>query len=84
MTEGYIFSLSTLWGGGVQGGYPVSGPGGYPISGGGVPAVAPPPGIASTCYYYAAGGMPVAFTQEDFLVFAFYWRNVFIFSSVLL
>ena len=25
-----------------------------------------PPGIASTCY--AAGGMPLAFTQEDFLV----------------
>ena len=28
----------------------------------------PPPGIARTCYGYAAGGMPVAFTQEDFLV----------------
>ena len=26
----------------------------------------PPPGIASTCY--AAGGMPLAFTPEDFLV----------------
>ena len=26
----------------------------------------PPPSIASTCY--AAGGMPLAFTQEDFLV----------------
>ena len=26
----------------------------------------PPPGIASTCY--AAGGMPLAFTQEDLLV----------------
>ena len=37
--------------------------GGYPISGlGGVP----PPSIASTCY--AAGGMPLAFTQGDFLV----------------
>ena len=28
----------------------------------------PPPGIASTCYGYAAGGVPLAFTQEDFLV----------------
>ena len=27
-----------------------------------------PPGIARTCYGYAAGGMPLAFTQEDFLV----------------
>ena len=29
----------------------------------------PPSNIASTCYGYAAGGMPLAFTQEDFLVF---------------
>ena len=38
---------------------------GYPptMSGWGYP---PPPTIASTCY--AAGGMPLAFTQEDFLV----------------
>ena len=28
----------------------------------------PPPGIARNCYGYAAGGMPLAFTQEDFLV----------------
>ena len=37
---------------------------------GGVPhlRVPPPPGIASTCYGYAAGGVPLAFTQEDFLV----------------
>ena len=28
----------------------------------------PPTGIARTCYGYAAGGMPLAFTQEDFLV----------------
>ena len=28
----------------------------------------PSPGIASTCYGYAAGGVPLAFTQEDFLV----------------
>ena len=26
------------------------------------------PGIARTCYGYTAGGMPLAFTQEDFLV----------------
>ena len=31
-----------------------------------------PPGIASTCYGYAAGGMPLAFTQEDFLVFVLF------------
>ena len=28
----------------------------------------PPPGIARNCYGYVAGGMPLAFTQEDFLV----------------
>ena len=28
----------------------------------------PPSGIARNCYGYAAGGMPLAFTQEDFLV----------------
>ena len=28
----------------------------------------PPAGIARNCYGYAAGGMPLAFTQEDFLV----------------
>ena len=27
-----------------------------------------PPGIARTCLGYAAGGMPLAFTQEDCLV----------------
>ena len=27
-----------------------------------------PPGIARNCYGHAAGGMPLAFTQEDFLV----------------
>ena len=31
----------------------------------------PPPGIARNCYGYAAGGMPLAFTQEDFLVMQF-------------
>ena len=67
------------------GGYPIPGleGGGYPIpglDGGGVPQVwmgggstlgTPPPirqnSIASTCY--PAVGMPLAFTQEDFLVF---------------
>ena len=37
--------------------------------GGGTPSTPPPIGqssIVSTCY--AAGGMPLAFTQEDFLV----------------
>ena len=28
----------------------------------------PPPRIARTCYGYAAGGMPLAFTQEDVLL----------------
>ena len=28
----------------------------------------PPSRIARNCYGYAAGGMPLAFTQEDFLV----------------
>ena len=28
----------------------------------------PPPGIARTCFGYVVGGMPFAFTQEDFLV----------------
>ena len=74
---------SQVWVGGVphlrSGGYPMSR--GYPMSGaypiyGGVPHVrggTPSPGppiaqssIASTCY--AAGGLPLAFTQEDFLV----------------
>ena len=35
-------------------------PGGYPGY---------PHGIASTCCGYAAGGMPLAFMQEDFLVY---------------
>ena len=29
----------------------------------------PPPGIARTCFGYAVVGMPLVFTQEDFLVF---------------
>ena len=50
------------WTGGVPhvGGVP------HPMSGG-----YPPTEIASTCYGYAAGGVPLAFTQEDFLVIFF-------------
>ena len=29
----------------------------------------PSPGIARNCYGHAAGGMPLAFMQEDFLVY---------------
>ena len=32
----------------------------------------PPPEISRNCYGYAAGGMPLAFTQEDFLVICLY------------
>ena len=50
-------------------GYPIPGLGGYPIPGpGGTPGTPPPARIASTCYSYVAGGMPLAFMQEDFLV----------------
>ena len=49
---------------GGGGGYPVSGLGGYLISGPGYPPRQI--SIASSCY--AAGGMPLVFTQEDFLV----------------
>ena len=61
---------SQVWGGIPSqvwvGGYPISG-----LDGWGVPGVPPPPSMrqsskASTCY--AAGGVPLAFTQEDFLV----------------
>ena len=76
MGEGNIFSLSTLAGRGVP--RPRSMGGGYPIPGTqgtshhhqdwmGYPH---PPirqsSITSTCY--VAGGVPLAFTQEDFLV----------------
>ena len=70
----------------VHRGYPISGLGGYPISGPGrgVPhlrsrgiPIVPPPGIASTCYGYAAGGMPLAFTQEDFLVVTIFSEKSF-------
>ena len=44
-------------------GYPPEPGMGYPPR----PGMGYPPSIASTCY--AAGGMPLAFTQEDFLVF---------------
>ena len=65
----------------LEGGYPISGgvpqpwmggtpsPGGYPISG------YPSPGIASTCYGYTVGGVPLVFTQEDFLFFKNFWRT---------
>ena len=51
---------SQVW---MVGGYP-----GYPLvrSGWGTPPPIRQSSIASTCY--TAGGMPVAFTQEDFLV----------------
>ena len=32
------------------------------------PPPPPPPGIAKNCCGHAAGGMPLAFTQEDFFV----------------
>ena len=42
----------------------------------------PPPGIARNCYGHAAGGMPLAFTQEDFLVLSdFGPKEVLIFKS---
>ena len=61
------------WGGGT----PFSGPGGgYPPrrSGRGTPPGKgyPPPGSSIACTCYAAGGMPFAFTQEDFLVHNFF------------
>ena len=73
--EGYPISGSSRGGTRSQvqvGGYPISGLGGRGVphlmrwgvphlrSGGGT--------MASTCYGYMAGGMPLAFTQEDFLV----------------
>ena len=64
------------------GGTPSQGEG-YPISGGiphvwGVPHLCPPPlitqsSIASTCY--AVGGVPLEFTQEDFLVWLDFTEN---------
>ena len=35
-----------------------------------------PPSMAST--WYAAGGMPLAFTQEDFLVSQMFWTELFL------
>ena len=72
-----MFSQLCVCSGG--GGYPIQpwkGGVPHPMSGGGVPHPAleggypeyPSPKIASTCYGYAAGGVPLVFTQEDFLV----------------
>ena len=36
----------------------------------------PPKKIARNCYGYAAGGMPLAFTQEDFLVSKYFDSDV--------
>ena len=88
-------TLSQVWGRGgtpsqvwVGGGTPSQVWGGTP-SWGGTPCLggtpSPPPPIAkssivSTCY--AAGGVPLAFTQEDFLVFNF--LNLFIYLFIFL
>ena len=64
MGEGNSFSLFTSGGGGVCVCVVVTP---SKVQGGGG-CLTPPPGIASTFYGYAAGGMPLAFTQEDFLV----------------
>ena len=50
------------------GGYPDPPPGGYPDPPRGVPSQVPP-GQDRRSTHYTAGGMPLAFTQEDFLVF---------------
>ena len=36
----------------------------------------PPPGISRNCYGYMVGGMPLAFTQEDFLVVYYHLGEV--------
>ena len=41
------------------------------------PPPPPPPGIATNCYGYAVGGVPLAFTQEDFLVLREVTRTLF-------
>ena len=75
MTEGNVFTLFTSGGGGGEphphpgqrggAGTPLPHrPGQIPGRGGGTPYWN---SIAGTCY--AAGGMPLAFTQEDFLIF---------------
>ena len=67
----------TLWPGLDGGGVPkvptgqVWCGGGYPGTGWGTLPPIRQSSIASTCY--AAGGMPLAFTQEDFLVSKFDW-----------
>ena len=62
-----------------RGGYPISGPGR-----GGTRSTPPPPQntrIASTCYGYPDGRMPLAFTQEDFLVLHIFSKMVYSFRS---
>ena len=61
MGESNVFSLFTSGGGG--GVSPAGGGGGgsVQLAGGG--------GVSQDRTYYMAGGMPLAFTQEDFLVF---------------
>ena len=54
-----------------RGGYPIPSPGRYPRY---------PPRIASTCYGYAAGSVPLTFTQEDFLVLL---ATAFLFSHTM-
>ena len=53
---------------------------GYPPSGldGGIPSVRRQRSRVSTCY--AAGGMPLAFTQEDFLVHMYFYTAFLILS----
>ena len=66
---------SQVWGGTpsqVRGGTPSQFRGSTPSQVRGGNLGSPPPGIASTCYGYAAGGMPLAFMQEDFLVSSSY------------
>ena len=57
MGEGYIFSLSTLAGGGVL--HLRSGEGGYPISGLGRGDPIPGPGRGGTPFQVQVGGYPI-------------------------
>ena len=59
--------------------YPIPGPGGYPIPGPGTPPRQS--STASTCY--VAGGVPLAFTQGDFLVSLCFWASKYNIYSTL-